>query len=316
MIDMSPMKVAFQMESMEDVVKEKSATFLMMAEAQKRGYELYHYTSDTMSTDEDGITAEIAPINIHDNQEQFYTLGQRKRQNLNTVDMIVMRQNPPVDMRYLTLCYMLDTLKSNGVFVTNDPASLIGLPEKMSIFKFPEHIPPTLVTSDKDQALEFFEHHKDIIVKPLYLFFGHGIQRIQNAKELDTLMDDIYEPIMIQKFLPEISDGNKRIILFDGEIIAAIRSTPEDGDFLVYREGEDFAYTPSNNEISLCEKIGKHAQDLGAHFIGVDLIGETLTEINVTSVGSLTRVNKTHNTKSEEKFWDMLEEKYAKFKAS
>jgi len=308
------MKVAFQMEPMEDVDKEKSATLLMMVEAQKRGYELYHYISDTMSASDKEITADIASIGLNPDKENFYTLGKRTRQNLENMDIIMMRQNPPVDMRYLTLCYMLEALKERGVFISNDPTALINIPEKMSLFKFSEYMPPTLVTQNESEALNFFKNHKNVVIKPLYLFSGHDIKHVQNGNDLKAMMKDINEPIMIQKFLPEITQGNKRIILFNGEIIAAIRSIPVEGDFLVYREGEDLEYTPSDKERQLCEKIGRYTKKLGAHFVGVDLIGDYLTEINTVSVGSLYRTNKTKITALREKFWNMVERQYSEFK--
>ncbi len=307
------MKVAFQMEAMDKVSKEKSATILMMAEAQKRGYEIFHYTSETISVSNEIITADLIPVTLHMDQDTFYTLGERIPHDLKTIDIIVMRQDPPVDMAYLTLVYILNTLKNSGVFITNDPAALFGFPEKMSIFEFPEHIPPTIVTSRYDQAEAFFHQHQNIIVKPLYLFSGHGIKQVQNLDELKPIMADLHEPVMIQKFLPEIAEGNKRIIMFDGEIVAALNTPPAEGDFIAYNAGIDHEYTPSEDECSLCKKIGAYAKQRGAHFIGVDFIGKYLTEINVTSVGSLYRVNKAHNVLAE-KFWDMIEKKYAEFK--
>ena len=255
------------------------------------------------------VWAKAAPVTVDMSKEEYYTLGAYEHVDLTTFDVVWMRQLPPVDMSYITATYILDHLKNAGVLVTNDPTSIRNIPEKLSIFEFPDLIPPTLVSKDKDQIKTFFETHKDIIVKPLYLFFGSGVERAQQFKDIEDKIDQSEEPLMFQRFIPEIEDGNKRIVLFNGEIIAAAKNIPGKDDFLLERDGTNKTYDLNDRDKEICERIKPLLKKNNVDFAGLDIIGPYLTEINITCVGSLRTLNQVHGLKSESILWDLVEKK-------
>lgn len=311
------LKIAVLTDHPDLIDTTKSASWLMIREAIVRGYEVYQYQAESVVVKHDDITASLLKIDLQHGEEKPYTLNEPQRLSLADFDIIIMRQDPPVNMEYISQTYFQDLLKNRGVFITNDPAATRGMSEKLSIFNFSEHIAPTLVTKDVNAIKNFFKQYGDIIVKPLYLYSAKDIVRARSFDEISKLVAQCSEPLMFQKFIPDIIEGgNKRIILFDGEVVGALKNVPQDGEFRVYQNSIDHPYTPNNAELSLCKEIGKYAKETGAHFVGVDLIGDYLTEINVTSVGSLYRMNQVYGIQIEEKFWDMIESKYKDFKNS
>ncbi len=215
-------------------------------------------------------------------------------------------------MGFVTTTYILERLKNQGVLVTNDPFWIRNTPDKLFIFDFEKHMPPTLVSSDMNAIEKFFAVHKDVVIKPLYSFHGHGITRSSSPDAAGKELEKYGEPLMFQPFLEEVKDGNKRVVLFGGGIVGALNTIPPDGEFRVYRDSVDEAYEPTEQERILCEEIGAVMKERGIHFAGVDFIGSYLTEVNVGSVGSLVRLNKIYNKKFESMLWDVLEKKIVK----
>lgn len=305
------MKIAFQMESPADADREYSASLLLIQEACARGHEVFHYLPENLSLDHnDGIRAFAAPITVDLAKEPHYTLGTYGAVDLTEFDAVFLRQDPPFDMGYLSTTYILERLHRRGVYVSNDPFWVRNMPEKLSIFDFAEYLPPTLVTRDMREIEKFFSEHKDVVIKPLYSFHGHGIVRCSSAAQARKEIGAANDPLMFQPFLKEIYEGNKRIVLFDGEIAGALSTVLGQGEeFRIFRDSVDVAYEPSESEIAMCKKIGRVCKERGQAFVGIDLIGPYLTEINVTSTGSLARLNKIYGGKFEAKLWDVFEKK-------
>ncbi len=306
------MKIAFQMESLAEADRHYSASLLLMQEACNRGYEVFHYLPEHLSLDDKGvITAYAAPAHIDLSKDQYYELGSYAPVDLSGFGAVFFRQDPPFDMGFVTTTYILERLKSQGVFVTNDPFWILNTPDKLFNFNFKEHMPPTLVSSDMMAIKTFFAVHKDVVIKPLYSFHGHGITRSSDVNDAAKALEKHGEPLMFQPFLKEVKDGNKRIILFDGEIVGALNTIPSGEEFRIFRDSMDEAYEPSAQECTLCEEIGAVMKERGLHFVGVDLIGSHLMEINVGSIGSLARLNKIYDKKFESLLWDVLEKRIA-----
>lgn len=301
------MKIAFQMQNMEDTDTFVTSSLYFMEEAQRRGHEVFHFVQNDLSIDHTGVYADIAPVDVDLEKDDYYKLGQRRSMSLGDFDIVFFRQLPPVDTSYLTSTYILEYLTKRGVYVTNDPRSIRDLPEKVSIFDYPEYIPPTLVSRNHQVIENFFAEYKDVVIKPLYSYHGHGIKRSSEPSIAFEMIEHYQEPLMFQPFLPEIYEGNKRIILFDGEIAGALISVPSDDDFRVYRDSVETAYEPSVREKELCDRVGEIARARKIDFIGVDFIGDYLTEINITCVGGIAKFNKIYGGKFEAKLWDLIE---------
>ncbi len=307
------MKIAFQMEDMAVSSRTGTNSLVLIQEANRRGYEVFHYNPLSLSIDGDGVRADTAPVSVDMSKDEYFKLGAYRTADLKDMDVIFMRQRPPFDMRYISYSYMLDRLKDEGVYITNDPTGVRDTPEKLAIFEFPQYIAPTIVTADHKQVRGFFDTHQDIIIKPLYLFFGKGITRSKDYQEAISVIEELNEPVMLQKFLPDVFDGNKRIVLFDGEIISAMKTVSGDGAFITHQSYIDTAYDLTDYEIEMCATISAGLKGRRLDFVAVDIIGSYLTEINVTCPGSLMRLDALHDMDHSALLWDVIERKQAAF---
>jgi len=305
------MKIAFQMEPLEETESGVHTTLFLIQEACLRGHQTFHYLPESLSLGNKGVHARLAPVTVDMSQENHYDLGDYNSADLASFDAVFMRQYPPVDMGFITATYILERLKNKGVFVTNDPFWMRNTPDKLFIFDFEKYMPPTLVSRDIFAIKEFFQEYKDIVIKPLYSYNGYGILRSTSIQEIEEELNKSEEPLMFQPFLQEIREGRKRIVLFDGEIIGALKTVPQGEDFRVYRDSVDFPYELSEGELSMCTDIGKILKERELHFVGIDLIGSYLTEINTGSVGTLPHLNRVYNKKYESILWDFIERKLA-----
>lgn len=309
------MKIAFQMEPMAETLAGKNNTLRMMEEACVRGHDVYHYEPETLSMDKGGLYALLSKTYVDQSKTPHYEQQTHTRQKLNDFDVVFFRQDPPVDMAYVTNTYLLERLKKDRVVLVNDPFWIRNMADKISIFDFPDHIPPTLISRSLEEMSVFFDTYKDIVVKPLYGFHGHGIFRTRDLADVEKALQDqkpdACEPLMLQPFLPEIKDGNKRIVFFDGEIVGALRTIVPDPDkeFRIYRDSIDEIYTPTKDEEALCKKIGALLKERGLLFVGIDLIGSYLTEINVGSVGSIVRLDELYQGNFSVRLFDIIEKK-------
>lgn len=308
------MKVAFQMQALEDANPKVTNSLLFMQEANKRGYEVYHLKQDSLSIDNNGVYAMAARTTIDLENDDFFQHEPYERVDLTTFDIVFMRQLPPVDMGYITNTYILDYLKSKGVYVTNDPSGIRDVPEKLSIFNFPEYIPPTLVSSDIEEIEAFLSIHEEIVVKPLYLFTSKDIIRTKSIDDVREMLGRTDEKLMVQRFLPGIAKGKKRAVIVFGEFWAAFARVPNKGEFLTPLDAPDLVTELTEKEKEICTKVGQYATQNGLNFIGLDLIDSYLIEINNTSPAGLITPNLIYNKNYEVAYWDQLEQHARNFK--
>jgi glutathione synthase len=286
-----------------------------MLEAQARGHRLWHYLVRDMWLEGTSLWARARPVSVRRQKGDFYTLGAAETLDLASMDVVLMRQDPPFDMGYITATHMLEHIHSHTL-VVNDPASVRNAPEKLLVMRFPDLMPPTLIAWDRAAIREFRARHRDIIVKPLFGNGGAGIFRIKPDDEnLGALLDMHFaasnEPLMIQRYEPAVRAGDKRIILIDGEAMGAINRVPVEGDARSNMHAGGVAQptelTARDREI--CAAIGPSLRELGLLFTGIDVIGDYLTEINVTSPTGIQQIARFTGTHLETVMWDRIEAK-------
>jgi glutathione synthase len=283
------LKVAVQMDPIEGINIEGDTTFLMMEMAQARGHSLFVYTTDTLAMEEGRVFARGRQVSVQRRVGDHATLGDFKRVDLAAFDVILLRQDPPFDMNYIDSTFFLEKVHP-GTLVVNDPVSVRNAPEKLFVTDFPGLQPPTLITSDREAIAEFRRRHGDVVLKPLNGRGGSGVTRhLADDPNLEALLE-IHaelspEPVILQKFLPSVTQGDKRILLIDGEAVGAINRVPQKGqirsNLAVGGRAEAVELTARDREI--CAAIGPELKARGLLFVGIDVIGDYLTEINVTS---------------------------------
>ena len=311
----APLIVAFQMDPMETLNIDGDSTFVLMLEAQKRGHVLYHYLPQDLSYDDGTVVASMHPVTVRREDGNHYTYGAPVVMNLEDVDVVLMRQDPPFDMAYITTTHLLD-LVSDKTLVVNNPAEVRNAPEKLFVTKFRDLMPPTLITRREDAVKAFRQKHGEIIIKPLFGMGGTGVFHLREKdSNLGSLLEMFFaasrEPVMVQKFLPEVKGGDKRIILVDGEAVGAINRVPAKGEvrsnLVAGGRAEQSALTPREQEI--CERLKMDLKERGLLFVGIDVIGDWLTEINVTSPTGLQAINRFDGVILEATIWDAIEAK-------
>lgn len=311
------LKVAVQMDPMETVNIDGDSTFVLMLEAQARGYELWHYLAPDLSYNEGKVTALARPVTVKREKGNHFDFGEPAVIDIADMDVVLMRQDPPFDMAYITATHLLDLVHPKTL-VVNNPAEVRNAPEKLFVTEFPELMPPTMITRREDEVKAFRGKYGDIIVKPLYGNGGAGVFHVKpDDPNLSSLMEMFLgaslEPVMVQKFLPEVVRGDKRIILVDGEPVGAINRVPAEGEIrsnmVVGGRAEKSDLTPREQEI--CERLAPELKKRGLIFVGIDVIGDWLTEINVTSPTGLQAVNRFDGVSLEADIWEAIEAKIA-----
>lgn len=283
------LKVAFQMDPIERIDIKGDSTFALLLEAQRRGHDVFYYTPADLSLRDGKLMARGHSLTVEDKPGDHYWLAHPRSENLADYDVVQLRQDPPFDMAYITTTHLLERLQPDTL-VVNDPAQVRNSPEKVFVLDFLDLMPPTLVTRSHDEILRFRDKHKDIVVKPLY---GNGGAAIFRIAEGDTNLNSLIEllgltfrePIMVQRYLPEVRAGDKRIILVDGEVAGAINRVPaaDETRSNLHVGGTAKATTLSPREDEICARLGPELKKRGLIFAGIDVIGDYLTEINVTS---------------------------------
>ena len=311
-----PLKVAIQMDPIEFIDIAGDSTFRLMEEAQFRGHELFYYTPDQLAFEEGVITATGWPMTVRREVGDHFTKGKLTKVNLADWDVVWLRQDPPFDMGYITNTHLLDMIHPNTL-VVNDPQWVRNYPEKLLVLKFPELTPPTTIARDIKTLKAFKDKYKDIILKPLYGNGGAGVFRLdENDKNLSSLhelfMDINNEPLIAQKFLPDVSLGDKRVILVDGKPIGAINRVPAKGETRsnMHVGGRPEKVSLGDRDIEICAAIGPLLKEKGQVFVGIDVIGGNLTEINVTSPTGIQELERFDNINVAEKIWEAIEEKF------
>jgi glutathione synthase len=305
--------VAIQMDHISTVDIRGDSTFVMALEAQRRGYQLYHYHPDNLSHDQGRVIASAGALRVWRNEDKFYELDEAQDIDLSQVDVVLMRQDPPFDMAYITATHILDHIHP-ATLVVNDPAHVRNSPEKLFVTEFPDLMPPTLITRDKDRIKAFRDQHKDIIVKPLYGNGGAGVFHLKPGDEnlsslLEMFTEASREPVMVQRFLPAVREGDKRIILIDGVAVGAINRIPPPGEARsnMHVGGRAVQSVLTKRDREICERIGPALRERGLIFVGIDVIGDFLTEINVTSPTGLQEINRYNDVCLEADLWDAIE---------
>jgi glutathione synthase len=309
--------VAIQMDPIETINIDADSTFVLALEAQARGHVLYHYLVSNLWLNGGRLQARARRLEVRREQGRHHSFGAFEVIDLAAVDVVLMRQDPPFDMGYITATHLLEHVHPRTL-VVNDPASVRNAPEKLFVTHFPTLMPPTLITRDRGAILDFRAEHRDIIVKPLFGNGGAGVFRLQEADEnLGSLLEMFFalsrEPLMIQRYLPEVRQGDKRIILIDGEPAGAVMRVPAQGEARanLHAGGTALKTDLTAREVEICAAIGPTLREQGLIFVGIDVIGDYLTEINVTSPTGLQEINRFDGVKLEAQLWDAIERRLA-----
>src|SRR5881394_503263 len=311
------LNVAVQMDPIERISIRGDSTFALLLEAQARGHSLSYYTPDRLAQVQGRVFASVQPLSVRDTLGNHFTLGDPRRTELTEMDVILLRQDPPFDLAYITTTHMLEQVHPRTL-VVNNPASVRNAPEKIFVLDFPDLMPPTLITRDLAEIRAFRVEHKDIVMKPLY---GHGGGAVFRVTRDDLNFGSLYdmfavtfrEQWVVQVWLPAVKDGDKRIILVDGEYAGAVNRVPAADDLRsnMVRGGspKDTELTPREREI--CKQLGPHLRDRGLLLVGIDVIGDYLTEINVTSPTGLRAVKNVGGPDIAKIVWEKIEGKRA-----
>ncbi len=307
------LRVAVQMDPIEKINIAGDSTFALMLEASARGHHLFYYTPDKLSLDGRTVVAEAAPIQVRDVLGDHYKLGPVRTLPLATMDVVLLRQDPPFDLAYITSTHFLERLRPD-VLVVNDPAAVRNAPEKLFVMEFPQLMPPTLITRGKDAIEGFRLAHGEIVKKPLHGYGGAAVFKIARKDPNFGSLYDLFattfrEPWVVQRFLPQVVQGDKRIILVDGVAAGAINRVPAEDDIRsnMVRGGAAVATEFTQREREICETIGPELKRRGLLFVGIDVIDGHLTEINVTSPTGIRAIQKVGGPNLAASIWDAIE---------
>jgi glutathione synthase len=309
------LNVAVQMDPIARINHKGDSTFAMLLEAQKRGHKLSYYTPDKLSLRGNDVVAPVQSLSVRDVEGDYFTLGEPTRVNMESFDVVLLRQDPPFDLAYITSTHLLERIHPKTL-VVNDPASVRNAPEKIFVMGFSDLMPPTLISRDKDEINAFRAEHGAVVMKPLH---GHGGAAVFRVLPQDMNFGSLYdlfsvtfkEQWVIQRFLPEVKHGDKRIILIDGEFAGAVNRVPAEDDLRsnMVRGGAAKATELSPREREICERVGPALRKLGLLFVGIDVIDGNLTEINVTSPTGIRAIAKLGGPDVAARVWDVIEAK-------
>ena len=309
------LNVAVQMDPIARINVQGDSTFALLLEAQTRRHRLSYYTPDRLALLNGKVFASLEPLQVRDEPGDHFTLGPSRRAELREFDVVLLRQDPPFDLAYVTTTHLLERIQPDTL-VVNDPANVRNAPEKVFVTKFPDLMPPTLVTRDLGEIRAFRAEHGDIVMKPLY---GHGGGAVFRITRDDLNFGSLYdmfavtfrEQWVVQKFLPAVKVGDKRIILVDGEFAGAVNRVPAADDLRsnMVRGGAATATQLTERERHICERLGPALRERGLLFVGIDVIGDFITEINVTSPTGIRAIRKLGGPDIAKLIWDKIEGK-------
>jgi glutathione synthase len=310
--------VAIQMDPIDTISIDADSTFALALEAQARGHALFHYLPDALTLRDGRLYARGRPLEVFRQAGAHHRFGAFEELDLAGVDVVLMRQDPPFDMAYITATHLLELLPEDGPLVVNDPAAVRNAPEKLFVLRFKELMPPTLLTRDRDEIRAFWQEHGDIILKPLFGNGGAGVFRLRPGDENLNSLLEMYalvhrEPVMVQRYLPEVRQGDKRVILVEGEPQGAVLRVPPEGEaranLHVGGRAVSCELTPRDREI--CAAIGPTLREQGLLFVGIDVIGDYMTEINVTSPTGIQEIARLDGIDLSQNIWDAIEARMA-----
>ena len=309
------LKIAVQMDPIARISIRGDSTFALLLEAQRRGHSIAYYTPDRLALRGAEVLATVEPLEVRDREGDHFTLGKPRRTQLTEFDVVLLRQDPPFDLAYITTTHLLERIHPHTL-VVNDPAQVRNAPEKMFVMEFPELMPPTLITRDLAEIKAFRAEHGDIVMKPLYGKGGEAVFRLAPEDLNFGSLYDLFavtfrEQWVVQKFLPAVRDGDKRIILVDGEFAGAVNRVPAPDDLRsnMVRGGTPKETDLTAREREICRKIGPSLRQRGLIFVGIDVIDGFLTEINVTSPTGIRAVKNVGGPDVAAMIWDKIEAK-------
>ena len=310
------LKVAFQMDPMESIDIAGDSSFALALEAQERGYKLFHYEPKDLSLSQLKPVAKLRSMTVQNITGNHFSPGEQRVADLKTdIDVILMRQDPPFDMSYITATHILEHVHPHTL-VINNPTNVRNTPEKLFVTHFENVMPPTLITSDEEEIFGFRKEFRDIIVKPLFGNGGAGVFHIkpddENLSSLIELHKTFYrEPLMIQEYVPAVRQGDKRIIHIDGKPVGAVNRVPAKGEARsnMHVGGKPMKCELTGRDREICEIIGPSLKEKGLLFVGIDVIGNYLTEINVTSPTGIQELSRFEDTNIASLIWDAIEKK-------
>lgn len=312
-----PLDVALQMDPISRINVAGDSSFMLGLEAQRRGHRLFYYEPPQLACRDGRVSAPLAPLTLRRDPADWFTLGEARRRPLEEMDVVLMRQDPPFDMAYITYTHFLALLPPR-VVVVNEPVSVRNAPEKLLVTLFPDLTPATLITRDIAEIRAFRAEHEDIILKALFGNGGLNVYRLKPDDEnlgalLETLLAASRDPVIVQAYLPAVRQGDKRILLVEGEPVGAVNRVPAAGEaranMHVGGRPEKCALTERDREI--CARIGPLLRERGLLFVGIDVIGGWLTEINVTSPTGIQEINRLDGVEIEKLTWDAIEARVA-----
>ena len=309
------LKVAVQMDPIQRINIKGDSTFALLLEAQKRGHGLSYYTPDRLALVNGRVFSTVEPLTVRDEPGNHFTLGEPRRVDLSEFDVVLLRQDPPFDLNYVTTTHLLERIHPKTL-VVNDPAHVRNAPEKVFVTEFPDLMPPTLITRDLAEIKAFRAEHGDIVMKPLY---GHGGGAVFRITREDLNFGSLYdmfsvtfrEAWVIQKYLPAVKDGDKRIILVEGEYAGAVNRIPAPDDLRsnMVRGGSPAKTELTPREREICDRLGPELRERGLLFVGIDVIGDYVTEINVTSPTGVRAIKNLGGPDIAALIWDKIEAK-------
>lgn len=313
------LRVAVQMDPIETINVGGDSTFALMLEGQKRGHSFQHYLATALSAENGRVRARARPLVVQAVPGDHYSWGGvAETIDLgDDADVVLMRQDPPFDMGYITATHLLEMVQ-HETLVVNDPAEVRNAPEKLFVLRYPDLMPPTLVTRSLAEAMDFRARHGAVVIKPLYGNAGTAVFLIDktdgNLPALVELFGTVWnEPFMVQAFLPQVSEGDKRIVLVDGEPAGAINRMPKSGEIRsnLAAGGAAHATELTPREAEICARIGPELKARGLVFVGIDVIAGHLTEINVTSPTGIVAIDRFNGTNTPARIWDAIERRHA-----
>lgn len=313
---MASLTIGVQMDPPARLKPARDSTLFLGREAQRRGHRLVYFTPNDVSAEAEDIVARVRELTLHGPEHTpHFELGEASPMNLNQCDVILLRQEPPFDMAYITNTFILEKVIGQGPIVLNHPAAVRNNPEKWIPMHYPEFIPPTLVSADEEAIRAFHRKHEEVVIKPLYAYGGKGVFHIGKAGEnlgalLETMLSASREPSLVQRFLPQVHEEEKRIFILDGAVIGAFRRVPAQGDIRAnMRVGGSIQKTElSQRQRHIAEAVGAACALQGIMLVGLDVIGDYLIEVNITCPTGLVQLQELYNIRADRLFWDAAEE--------
>jgi glutathione synthase len=309
------LKVAVQMDPIDRIKIAGDSTFALLLEAQARGHQLFYYTPDRLNLRDRSLFAETQPLKVRDAQGEHADLGPPRSTELAGLDVVLLRQDPPFDLAYITTTHLLERIQP-GTLVVNDPAAVRNAPEKLFVLDFPQFMPPTLISRERAAIEAFRSEHGEVVMKPLH---GHGGAAVFKVARQDPNFGSLYdlfsttfrEPWITQLFLPQVARGDKRIVLVDGKAMGAVNRVPSGDDIRsnMVRGGAATATELTQRELEICRTIGPELKRRGLMFVGIDVIDGLLTEINVTSPTGIRAIQNLGGPNLAAAIWDVIEKK-------